>query len=101
MKKSLQLSGNYYGSETHQILDDLEGENVGVWAGPGENRNDFDLKICASGILERHKKDRDSFRVVFSEGNFAYFDRGDVYRIVVNPRYFKDGTIAAIKLKNI
>ena len=76
----------------------LIGEQVSVWAGKSEKRNNFETAISIDGILEQGKNGQ--FRVVRSNGTYTYFWDRDIIGLTYDENHtFQDGSKAVIKLE--
>lgn len=65
---------------------------------PG-HRTGFELQVSVTGTLEQ-KPGTDSFRILVTDGTFAYFAQGDVALVVRAPGWTtRDGSAAVVYLK--
>lgn len=82
---------------TNTELAKLEGQRIAVFACKGE-RCSFLTSISVEGTLERHSKDRNAFRVVVSDGCYAYFKANEVTNLADADYTSITGCKAALKI---
>ena len=78
-------------------LETLVGEKVTIWAGISHDRSEFETAISTSGILEKHPAG-EMYRIVNDNGNYAYFNPGDICVIAHKTEGFVDGSNTVIKI---
>ena len=79
------------------ILKQLEDNTVSVWAGKGI-RHSFETGLSINGKLEKNHTKENHYRIVVSEGSYAYFKATDVISLGVKNGGFKDGAVAVIEI---
>lgn len=79
-------------------LETLVGTRVTLWAGISTDRTQFETSISVSGILEKHPE-REKYRIVNDNGNYGYFEPGDITKIAHKSEGFKDGSNTVIKIE--
>ena len=86
-----------------EFLDQHVGKKVSVWWGSSSSneRNSFSTSLSVNGCLEKNA-DRNQYRILVSEGTYAYFSSNDVQSCSKygGDKKFKDGAEAVIKLKS-